>query len=646
MPRLGSNEEAFLSLIKSLQKGKAKEHVPVDISSQPQPFNKEYRGFSVAPRVLSDIVEETPGPDDRPATMGAQEELTINSPLLVPQGEEEFIDDAVHADQPSATYTVIGSNFAPGTTAADIQVAILSAGGQVRDCWIVSQVPIVTAEMSFTERAQADHVIAAFDNKKADGHLLRVYLKAEDTNTRPEASREEVELAQTEEDTLAGAVQPQQQLARPVLNGRGRNLYASTNGATDARAGVELAATTSITKNAESDRTAMKQQTPQKYLEEEPELGRLEAEYRRQEAEAGERYQKRKKAEAEEMAWVQAAAARYPLEKTRGRRLTEEAEVARLQTLAEEKLERHKEVARSLNGGVKQPVDREPIDPEPSTTATANNTTASLPAAMEASISSHLASSEPITIEAAPRPTTVSKSTTPLLSNGHEFLQALNKRLLPSSVSTNSDGFPQPSLPNEILPDELPTATKTLPILLNGQIRPFSPLTQITTTGTLQTPSGEHTVNLALPPPPPPTQVTTTPQWTTSLTEPKTYFDFNSNSQSHYRADSKPPTPPQERPISPTKHLSLFASDHSTLSPRPNHHINSFSSSPNPPANNNNKTLTLLSGSGPRGYIYMPRRYNIEDLIKIEKAYWRKAFSALLERGGRGKIVVAVTEGL
>ncbi|KAL8857089.1 MAG: hypothetical protein Q9178_006381 [Gyalolechia marmorata] len=642
MPRLGSNEEAFLSLIKSLQKGKAKEHVPVDISSQPQPFNKEYRGFSVAPRVLSDIVEETSGPDDQPATMGAQEDLTTNSPVVAPQGKEELIDDAVQADQPSATYTLIGSNFAPGTTAADIQVAILSAGGQVRDCRIVSQVPIVTAEMSFTRRAQADHVIAAFDNKKAqfqaDGHLLRVYMKAEDTNTRPEASREEVELAQTEEDTLAGAIQSEQQLARPVLKGRGRNLDASTNGAADTRAGVEVAATTSITKTAGSDRTAMKQQTPQKYLEEEPELGRAEADYRRQEAEADERYQTRKKAEAEEMAWAQAAAAPYLFDKTRARLLTEEAEVASLTSLAEEKLERQNEAVRSRNEGRKQPVDHEPINPEPSTTATANNTTARLLAAMEAPISSHLASPEPIT---------VSKSSTPLLSNGHEFLQALNKGLLPSSqVSTNTDRVPQPSLPHDILPDELPTATKTLPILSNGQTRPFSPLTLITTTGTLQTPSGDHTINLAAPPPPPPpTQVTTTPQWTTSWTEPKTYFDFNAISHSHYRADSKPPTPPQGRPISPIKHLSLFASDHS----RPYHHINGTSSSPNPPANNNNnknKTLTLLSGSGPRGYTYMPRRYDNEDLIKIGKAYWRKVFSALLERGGRGKIVVAVTEGV
>ncbi len=473
-------------------------------------------------------------------------------------------------------------------------------------------------------------------------------MKAEDTNNPPEASREEVELAQTKEDILAGAVQSEQQLARPVLKGRGTNLYASTNGAADAQTGVEVAATTSIDKSAGFDRTAMKQQTPQKYLEEEPELGRMEAEHRRQEAEADERYQKRKKAEAEEVAWAQAAAAApYPLEKTRARRLTEEAEVALLKSRAEEKLEGQEAAVRSLNEGMKRPVDREPIDLKPSKTAATNNTTASLPAAIDAPISSHLLSSKPITIEAAPRSTTVSNSSTPLLSNGHEFLQALSKRLLPSSpVSTNTDPIPQSSLPNDILPDELPTATKTLPILPNGQIRPFSPLTQITTTGTLQTPSGEHTINLAVPPPPPPTQVTTTPQWTTSWPEPKTYFDFNSNSHSHYRADMKPPTPPQERPFSPTKHLSLFASDHSILSLCPNHHINGSSSSPNPPANDNKRTLTLLSGSGPRGYIYMPRRYDTEDLIRIGKDYWRKAFSALLERGGRGKIVVAVTEGV
>ncbi|KAL8640394.1 MAG: hypothetical protein Q9228_002681 [Teloschistes exilis] len=74
-------------------------------------------------------------------------------------------------------YTVIGSNFAPGTTAADIESAMHPVGGEMLDCSIVAKMPTVVAEMVFSERARADNVIATFNNKRADGRLLRLYLK-------------------------------------------------------------------------------------------------------------------------------------------------------------------------------------------------------------------------------------------------------------------------------------------------------------------------------------------------------------------------------------------------------------------------------------------------------------------------------------
>ncbi|KAL8659249.1 MAG: hypothetical protein Q9226_000519 [Calogaya cf. arnoldii] len=64
-------------------------------------------------------------------------------------------------------YTVVGSNFAPGTTAADIEAAMLPIGGQMQNCQIITKVPNVVAEMVFSEKAQADNVIATFNNKKA-----------------------------------------------------------------------------------------------------------------------------------------------------------------------------------------------------------------------------------------------------------------------------------------------------------------------------------------------------------------------------------------------------------------------------------------------------------------------------------------------
>lgn len=61
---------------------------------------------------------------------------------------------------------VVGSNFAPGTTAADIESAMIPSGGEMRSCKIVSYSPILVAEMVFAERANAENVIATFNNKK------------------------------------------------------------------------------------------------------------------------------------------------------------------------------------------------------------------------------------------------------------------------------------------------------------------------------------------------------------------------------------------------------------------------------------------------------------------------------------------------
>jgi len=74
-------------------------------------------------------------------------------------------------------YAVIGSNFAPGTTAADIQSAMEPVGGVMQGCRILTASPTVEAEMVFVEKSGAEIVIATFNNQKADGRLLHVYMK-------------------------------------------------------------------------------------------------------------------------------------------------------------------------------------------------------------------------------------------------------------------------------------------------------------------------------------------------------------------------------------------------------------------------------------------------------------------------------------
>ncbi|OJJ46605.1 hypothetical protein ASPZODRAFT_96917 [Penicilliopsis zonata CBS 506.65] len=83
----------------------------------------------------------------------------------------------------SGPFVVVGSNFAPGTTAADIQSALEPAIGQPFSCWVKSHHPTVTAEMEFADKWAAENVIANFHHQivsifAADGRLLTMRLKS------------------------------------------------------------------------------------------------------------------------------------------------------------------------------------------------------------------------------------------------------------------------------------------------------------------------------------------------------------------------------------------------------------------------------------------------------------------------------------
>ncbi|RAL03447.1 DUF185-domain-containing protein [Aspergillus ibericus CBS 121593] len=77
----------------------------------------------------------------------------------------------------SGPFVVVGSNFAPGTTAADIQSALEPVSGKILRCWITSQHPAVTAEITFAEKQAAESAIANFHNQRADGRILSLRLK-------------------------------------------------------------------------------------------------------------------------------------------------------------------------------------------------------------------------------------------------------------------------------------------------------------------------------------------------------------------------------------------------------------------------------------------------------------------------------------
>ncbi|KAL9023804.1 MAG: hypothetical protein Q9180_008101, partial [Flavoplaca navasiana] len=231
MPGYAASEQAFLSLVKSLHKGKGKENVPTDICSLAQSYGK-VNGNSIAPPPL-DVVEDVPWPDHRPTALGAQEEP------LKPSSLEKILAEPIQPEQSPATYTVIGSNFAPETTAADIEAALSDDNGPMQHCRIISESPVVVAEMVFTEKSHARNVIAAYDNKKADGYLLRLYMKPQQENTPSAASHKEVEAVQTDENTVTAKIQYAQQPPSPVLRGRGRNRYTAVNGSAESASKID-----------------------------------------------------------------------------------------------------------------------------------------------------------------------------------------------------------------------------------------------------------------------------------------------------------------------------------------------------------------------------------------------------------------------
>lgn len=92
-------------------------------------------------------------------------------------------------------FVVEASNFAPGTTAADIESALANetidseGRNDLLSCRIMATNPTVIAEMMFSERRIADRVISTYNNQKADGRILHLYLKRSGGSIPPTHSK-------------------------------------------------------------------------------------------------------------------------------------------------------------------------------------------------------------------------------------------------------------------------------------------------------------------------------------------------------------------------------------------------------------------------------------------------------------------------
>lgn len=102
-----------------------------------------------------------------------RQQVNVSTPPI-PRGPGLSIKGA------AGPFVVEASNFAPGTTAADIESALQTitteSNGPIEtsSCRIVSSNPNIVAEMVFVEKAMADAVIKTFNGQKADGRILNV----------------------------------------------------------------------------------------------------------------------------------------------------------------------------------------------------------------------------------------------------------------------------------------------------------------------------------------------------------------------------------------------------------------------------------------------------------------------------------------
>lgn len=62
-------------------------------------------------------------------------------------------------------FTVMGQNFAPGTTPADVESAMTPVGGEMISCTLVKSQPFVVMEMVFASREGGEKVIETFNDK-------------------------------------------------------------------------------------------------------------------------------------------------------------------------------------------------------------------------------------------------------------------------------------------------------------------------------------------------------------------------------------------------------------------------------------------------------------------------------------------------
>lgn len=93
------------------------------------------------------------------SAVATQQQLNHVHPPQQPKGQGITIRGL------AGPFVVMAQNFAPGTTAADIESAVTPIGGLISSCRLVKSHPIVIAEIVFENKEGADRVIQTFHNQ-------------------------------------------------------------------------------------------------------------------------------------------------------------------------------------------------------------------------------------------------------------------------------------------------------------------------------------------------------------------------------------------------------------------------------------------------------------------------------------------------
>ncbi|KAK8041842.1 hypothetical protein PG993_006365 [Apiospora rasikravindrae] len=137
--------------------------------NQPKPNSLAARLHAPGTRAPTGPAAQAGGRNARAAKVANAFSRSFNTPAAVPQVNIQSAPTAPRGltiRGLAGPYAVMAQNFAPGTTAADIESAMTPV-----------DTPLVIAEIVFESREGAELAIATFNNQTADGRILHVYMK-------------------------------------------------------------------------------------------------------------------------------------------------------------------------------------------------------------------------------------------------------------------------------------------------------------------------------------------------------------------------------------------------------------------------------------------------------------------------------------